>query len=157
MIEHLSTLVSDFPGAANQTRCFSHILNLVAKSILRQFDAPKKNTLSEDLEDATDVLAELELELDESAVDKFESDNEDEEDITYYDDGDEDDREGMSEEEVSELEKTLVPIRLMLAKVSFKLSRCYRCLSINPYCCYCDPYRLSIELLLLSIDLLLSL
>jgi hypothetical protein len=34
MIEHLSTLVENFPGAANQTRCFTHILNLVAKSIL---------------------------------------------------------------------------------------------------------------------------
>ena len=41
MVEHLATLIEDFPGAANQTRCFTHILNLVAKSILRQFDVAK--------------------------------------------------------------------------------------------------------------------
>lgn len=42
MVKHLATLVENFPGAANQTRCFTHILNLVAKSILRQFDVAKK-------------------------------------------------------------------------------------------------------------------
>ena len=41
MIEHLATLNEAFPGAANQTQCFAHILNLVAKSILYQFEAPK--------------------------------------------------------------------------------------------------------------------
>ena len=38
MVKHLSTLVENFPGAANQTQCFNHILNLVAKSILHQFE-----------------------------------------------------------------------------------------------------------------------
>ena len=42
MIEHLAALVETFLGAANQTRCFAHILNLVAKSVLRQFEGPKK-------------------------------------------------------------------------------------------------------------------
>src|SRR6266567_2301250 len=42
MVEHLATLLEGFPGAANQTRCFAHILNLVAKSVLRQFEAPKE-------------------------------------------------------------------------------------------------------------------
>jgi len=67
MVEHLATLVDNFPGAANQTRCFSHILNLVAKSILRQFDVPKNNSEAGDLDDATKMLAGLtqELEFDE--------------------------------------------------------------------------------------------
>jgi hypothetical protein len=43
MIEHLSTLIENFPGATNQTRCFTHILSLVVKSILCQFE-PKKKT-----------------------------------------------------------------------------------------------------------------
>ena len=67
MIEHLSTLVENFPGAANQTRCFTHILNLVAKSILRQFEVRKKtNDDPDDTDDATKALAALaqELELD---------------------------------------------------------------------------------------------
>ena len=86
MFDQLLMLIDDFPGVANQTRCFNHILNLIAKSILHQFNAPKKKTtVSEDLEDATDILAGLELELKESAepVDNnFESDNKNEEDIT---------------------------------------------------------------------------
>ena len=130
MVDHLSTLIDDFPGAANQTQCFNHILNLVTKSILCQFGAPRKNTtVSEDLEDATDILTGFELKLEESAepVDNnFETDNKNEEDITDDEDLQDNDHEGMSEEEVSELERTLVPVQLMLAKVS-----------LIDYCC-CD-------------------
>ena len=46
MVESLEELIDDFPGAANQTRCFLHILNLVVKSILKQFDLPKKKKAS---------------------------------------------------------------------------------------------------------------
>ena len=38
MIDKLAKLLEEFPGAANRTRCFTHILNLVAKSIMKQFD-----------------------------------------------------------------------------------------------------------------------
>ena len=41
MIEELTNLLENFPGPANQTRCFTHILNLVVKSIIQQFDLPK--------------------------------------------------------------------------------------------------------------------
>jgi hypothetical protein len=41
MIEHLANLIETFPGAANQTRCFMHILNLVAKSVLHQFETSR--------------------------------------------------------------------------------------------------------------------
>jgi hypothetical protein len=41
MIDELADLLDDFPGPANQTRCFTHVLNLVVKSIIRQFDSPK--------------------------------------------------------------------------------------------------------------------
>ena len=40
-MEELASLLDDFPGPANQTRCFLHILNLVVKRIIRQFDLPK--------------------------------------------------------------------------------------------------------------------
>ena len=40
MIEHLAVVIDTFPGAPNQTRCFAHILNLVAKTVLRQFEGP---------------------------------------------------------------------------------------------------------------------
>ena len=42
MIDHLAILLEAFPRSANHTRCFTHILNLVAKCIMKQFDAPKK-------------------------------------------------------------------------------------------------------------------
>ena len=42
MIESLATIMSQFPGEANRARCLAHIVNLVAKIILRQFDASKK-------------------------------------------------------------------------------------------------------------------
>ena len=40
MITELASLIDDFPGSENQTRCFTHVLNLVVKSIIRQFDLP---------------------------------------------------------------------------------------------------------------------
>ena len=127
MIEHLSTLIEDFPGAANQTHCFTHILNLVAKSILCQFEPRKKTADSEneDVDDATKALATLaqELELEDSADDPEEGLDVDE-DLEVDDDDDDDDddglgdeHDGMSEEDVAELEESLVPIRLMLTKV----------------------------------------
>ena len=129
MVEHLATLVDYFPGAANQTRCFSHILNLVAKSILCQFDVPKKTGNddddadggSENLDDAANLLARLahELEHNEPSVDNdSETDNEDALDLTDDDAQDNDGRDGLSEEEVLELEASLTPVRLTLTKVS---------------------------------------
>ncbi|KAF8870859.1 hypothetical protein BD779DRAFT_1399992, partial [Infundibulicybe gibba] len=38
MVDGLAELIDAFPGAANRTRCFTHILNLVAKAVLSQFD-----------------------------------------------------------------------------------------------------------------------
>ena len=66
IIEHLSTLIDNFLGAPNQMHCFTHILNLVVKSVLHQFDVAKKSGLvdSEQLDDATRELALLAQELD---------------------------------------------------------------------------------------------
>ena len=41
MIESLVTIMSQFSSEANQARCLAHIVNLVAKFILRQFDKSK--------------------------------------------------------------------------------------------------------------------
>ena len=42
MIEELAIQLDDFPGSASRVWCFAHILNLVVKSIMRQFDVPDK-------------------------------------------------------------------------------------------------------------------
>ena len=39
MIARLASLLPDFDGPPNRVRCFAHVLNLVAKSLIRQFDA----------------------------------------------------------------------------------------------------------------------
>jgi hypothetical protein len=39
MIRELERLVPTFAGFASHTRCFLHIVNLVAKSLICQFDA----------------------------------------------------------------------------------------------------------------------
>ena len=42
MVENLAKLVFDFPGDANCAQCLAHIVNLVVKIMLRQFDMLKK-------------------------------------------------------------------------------------------------------------------
>src|SRR5258706_8937232 len=116
MVEHLATLIENFPGAANQTRCFTHILNLVAKSILCQFDVAKKTVDdAPDLNEAFDALALLAEELEDSGIpaDDEVADDEVEDDgdgaDNDNDDGLGDERGGMAEEDVAELEQSLIP------------------------------------------------
>jgi hypothetical protein len=42
MIDQLVDLLPKFPGQVNQCRCFLHIFNLITKTLLKQFDVPKK-------------------------------------------------------------------------------------------------------------------
>jgi hypothetical protein len=122
MIDHLATLVDTFPGAANQTRCFTHILNLVAKSVLQQFEAPKAKG-GDVLDEATKELAALFDELDDSEDDSGvsnasgETGDSDEHDDDN-DDGLVDERDQMSEEELTRLDESVKPIRVVLTKVS---------------------------------------
>ena len=131
MVEHLVTLIENFPGTANQTQCFTHNLNLVAKSILCSFDALKKGAEGNfpDVDDATDVLAALVQELEDTAVEADDGAAYDDTDDDEFDCEDDDEnglsdgRDGMSEEEVAALEESLVPVQLMITKVSkFELS-----------------------------------
>ncbi|KAF8579676.1 hypothetical protein K439DRAFT_1305024, partial [Ramaria rubella] len=38
MIEELDRFITNFLGEANRTHCFVHIVNLIANSMLKQFD-----------------------------------------------------------------------------------------------------------------------
>jgi hypothetical protein len=113
MIEELGKLLDDFPGSTNQTRCFAHILNLVVKSILSQFDVPKAKA-GTILNVAEKALQELEEDLEE-VVDEYGSASiEDEIDNL---EGWIDEREEMTEEEKDELDESVRPMRTMLTKV----------------------------------------
>jgi len=123
MVESLADRLDNFPGAASQTRCFLHILNLTAKSVIRQFEVPKKKKSKEDSQDndddnfteAMEALQALSVEIeDDEPSDDVASDKDGEED---NDEGLEDERQGMTEEEIDELEAELLPARRMLTKV----------------------------------------
>lgn len=110
MVEELANLIENFPGAANQTRCFTHVLNLVVKSIIKQFDLPTKQG-DKVLDDATKELVNLAGDLE---------DDEDDDDEDGEDDNEEglvDEREMMDKEELDELDANVQPIRLLLTKV----------------------------------------
>ena len=111
MIDHLATLLEAFPGSANRTRCFTHILNLVAKCIMKQFDAPKSRKGEgddEDEEGATDLQVALDALEEELEDDGVEGDA----NMWEYDM-----RMDMTADEIEELEKDVQPVRRVLTKV----------------------------------------
>jgi hypothetical protein len=114
MIRELETLAPAFDGFASHTRCFLHIVNLVAKSLLRQFDAKK-------------VTVENDAELTEWVNDLTEEENaarirgEDDDNATGDKDNDDgwvDEMNELSENEKLELERSIRPVKLALVKVS---------------------------------------
>jgi hypothetical protein len=115
MIDALAELLVAFPGSANRTRCFAHVLNLVVKVILRQFDVPKAEG-GEALDEASQALADLagDIETEEAEMDDGRDDDDD-------DDGGEgwfDPRQGMLQEARDEVDRSVQPVRLVLVKVS---------------------------------------
>lgn len=115
MIDELSVLLEEFPGAANRTRCFTHILNLVAKSILKQFDLPKAKAgeaLSTAMEALSDLAGDIEAEEAHMGGDSAEDDDSDDDE-----DGLADPWDMMTDDEIAELDESLQPVRLVLVKV----------------------------------------
>jgi hypothetical protein len=128
MIDHLENLLEEFPGSANRTRCFAHILNLVTKCIMRQFDAPKskKKEAKDDLDGDLDVLVDEELESEDDDDDEAMADADDEDDGKENPDVEEDVdlpdvRDELTEEEIEELETSVKPVKLVLQKVRVDL------------------------------------
>ncbi|KIM60169.1 hypothetical protein SCLCIDRAFT_124814 [Scleroderma citrinum Foug A] len=114
MIEELHTLVVEFAGSASHTRCFLHIINLIAKMLIQQFDAKKTMT------EADSELAEMgkELNEDECLLDEVMRDNEDEDErIKEENDKWVDETEGLDMEERIQLERSIRPVKLVLVKV----------------------------------------
>lgn len=85
MIDQLVMMLDEYPGPANCICCFTHILNLVAKCIMKQFDAPKTKdkagshsdtveTNEDDPDDLVAALDKLEEELEEEGSGSWEYD-----------------------------------------------------------------------------------
>jgi hypothetical protein len=117
MIAEIANLLDNFPGAANQTRCFAHVLNLVVKSIISQFDLPKAKGNAH-LDQAAKELLILagNIEFEEAELARWNAkEGEDEEDDNI--EGWVDERGLMTEEELEELDESVEPVRLLLTKV----------------------------------------
>lgn len=116
MIEELMDLLPDFPGALNRTRCFAHIINLVAKSLLRQFDVPKKKA-DEALEQAEQDLLNLaeDIELEDAETRATELEVTDGDDVEGW----VDEVALLTEEEAAQLSESILPVRLVLVKVRY--------------------------------------
>ena len=128
MIDELATSLDDFSGPANRTRCFTHILNLVVKSILQQFDVPKVKR-HEIVDAATEELLELagDIEGEEwsTTCDLAQAEDEDDDNIEGW----VDERNLMSKEELEDLNKAIQPIRFLLTKV--RISKYFLFVSID--------------------------
>lgn len=117
MIKELAKRLDLFPGPENQTRCFTHVLNLIAKSIIRQFDVPKVKQ-DQMLDDGIQELQALAVDIDtEENVTRTSADVQDDEDEEDNVDGWIDERDKMSPEDIKMLDDSVQPVRFMLVKV----------------------------------------
>jgi hypothetical protein len=114
----VAKLTQNFAGNASRTRCFTHIINLIAKSLLKQFDVPKKGT-GEAVDEAKIALHELAEGLDLEEIETRSQLQRDDDDGDGDDDDDqfEDAFEGLSSYERVELSKSIRPVSVMLVKV----------------------------------------
>jgi len=117
MIAELANLLDDFPGPANQTRCFTHILNLVVKSVICQFDLPKSKG-DKILDDAAKELLSLagNIEFEEDELARRDANEEEEDDDNV--EGWIDERTLMTDVKLEELDESVEPVCLLLTKVS---------------------------------------
>jgi hypothetical protein len=120
MINELENLIEEFGGSATRTRCFDHVINLVAKSTIEQFDARNMSNNEADKE-LRDLVEGLELEelvtLAEKNVDNGEDgeggeDGEDDFDLDTVDE-----RVRMTQVEIERLDESFRPVKMMLVKV----------------------------------------
>ncbi len=63
MIKELAKRLDLFPGPENQTRCFAHVLNLIVKSVIWQFDILKAQQ-NQALDESTQELQALAVDID---------------------------------------------------------------------------------------------
>ena len=125
MIENLAQILPDF-SEVNHTWCFLHIVNLCAKSIIKQFDVVKKKE-DEHLGEAACELQELagDSELEEQqTIETVNGEGGDESDKDMDDDVDGwiDEMVALSPAEHEGLEESIHPVKLVLVKVCYQIN-----------------------------------
>jgi hypothetical protein len=128
MIDELACQLVEFIEAPNRARCFTHILNLVIKSIMHQFELPKKwRRLLPHTDDTTrnllDLAGNIDLEEEETEAEQGDLCDVAEDGTLGHESHDSDngwiDKWGdMLQEDIDELEESVRPIQFLLTKVS---------------------------------------
>jgi hypothetical protein len=126
MINELANIIITFPGDENRTRCFNHVIALVAKSLIRQFDVLKGQAdaaLDEAERELSDLAEGIDIEDETTRAEWEGTDNEDDESDNT--DGWVDEVARLSAADREELEASVTPVRLVLVKVSVMLGRLF--------------------------------
>jgi hypothetical protein len=86
MIDELLALINDFPGAPNRTRCFNHVIALVAARLVWQFDVSTEGDM-ETMDVAERELQELAegIDIEETLTQREREDNSDDDDDNLID------------------------------------------------------------------------
>ena len=120
MIEELAIQLDDFPGSASRVWCFAHILNLVVKSIMHQFDVPDKK-MGDIADEATRELHRLagdiereELLSQSGGVEQRDGDVGSKDNVEGW----VDEQAEMDTDELTTLDNAVQPVRFLLTKVS---------------------------------------
>lgn len=113
MVDALKEKLTGWPGQSNRGRCFDHIVNLCARSVLSPFDVEKKQAGGV-MDDAERALQELMDDVE----DGMELGDDDDDDV----DGLINERAALDEVDREQLDEDVYPMKLLLAKVSADIS-----------------------------------
>lgn len=117
MVDAIADALESFGGEVNHTRCFAHTVNLVAKTVLHQFEV-EPGRATDALDEAEQALRELaqslELEELETVAEKtMEGELEEVDDMTGWID----EQMLLSKDEKAALKKDVLPVKQVLVKV----------------------------------------
>jgi len=124
MIDELVDLLPNYPGAANRCRCFLHIVNLIAKTLLKQFEVLKKDVdtaLDAAKQELLELAAGADMEELVTVVERGLGDNEDVDDM----DGWVNELNLLSDDENEELRQSIQPVRLVVTSGQSRIVRSY--------------------------------
>lgn len=127
MVQELAELLPGFE-IVNHTRCFLHINNLVARSVVRQFDVPKKaptdpesdDPAERELQELAEDIEQEDCQTREALLEEMGTNEVENDDLI---DGWVDEMAALSQSERAAVQKSVQPVRKMLVKASFISSK----------------------------------
>jgi hypothetical protein len=119
MVTEMEKLLTAF-SSMNHTQCFAHIINLIAKSLLKQFDIRDDNERDKDLDDDERSLLALAEDIEHEELTTAQEKDDDDGEIEEEDglEGWVDEVEALSPTEQANLEESVRPVKRALVKVT---------------------------------------